>query len=276
MVKRIGALAAADVFGVDRCAVSVGAGCQSVAKRSNKPGRAAQHCRIVRLCADLPLKERLTKLAGLRIGGPDPPNAQLFASVGLDADRDIEMLVFRGPEQNKEFADSRVDALYAHTPYLETVLVDQDAVMIVNQSVARSPQLAARQIHALVVSRRLVSEQPQTVTALVPARIARAQTLVIEIVAARSLRYREEFPDMNRRHVETIVSIYEPAIPADPRVAAEGFEPALRLFPASRKAPDLAGIKLTEFVAPQFATDALCSLATQPAGKSIPQVIPFL
>jgi ABC-type nitrate/sulfonate/bicarbonate transport system substrate-binding protein len=168
------------------------------------------------------------------------------------------MVIFRGNEQNEAFGDGRVDALYAHTPYLEKALVDQDAVMLVDQSKGDVPKLAVRQIHALAVSRRMADEHKETVQALVRA-IARAQQLIHRDQRAAVQAILHEFPDMDERHVAKVVSIYAPAIPRTPRVSADGFLAALDLFPASRKRPDLAGINLTEFVAPQFAeavTDA--------------------
>lgn len=222
-----------------------------------------------KLSADLPLQERLQKLAGLRIGvAPNPPTRlrALFASQGLDADRDIKMVIRRGFEQNDAFDDGEVDALYAHTPYLEEALVDQDAVMIVNQSAGEAPKLAVRQIHALVVSRRLASEQRETVTALVRA-IVRAQKLIHDDQPAAVAAIRKEFPVLKRRKVETIVKIYEPAIPRSPRVSAEGFQAALDLFPASRPRPDLAGINLADYVAPQFVEEVVAAQEKTPAAK---------
>jgi ABC-type nitrate/sulfonate/bicarbonate transport system substrate-binding protein len=221
-----------------------------------------------KVTSELPLKERLTKLAGLRIGvAPNPPTRlrALFAAEGLDADREIEMVILRGRDQNEAFSDGRVDALYAHTPYLEKALVDQDAVMIVNQSRGESPKLSVRQIHALWVSKRMASAEREKVTAMVRA-IARAQQLIHRDLKGTTAALLREFPDMDRRHVETIVAIYEPAIPRTPRVTAEGFKPALDLFPATRKAPDLSGIDLQDFVAADFATAALKSLETKAAG----------
>lgn len=202
-----------------------------------------------------PLKERLAKLAGMRIGvAPNPPTRlrALFASVGLDADRDIRMVIFRGNEQNEAFGDGRVDALYAHTPYLEKALVDQDAIMVVDQSKGEVPKLAVRQIHALAVSRTMAKEHKETVQALVRG-IARAQQLIHRDQRAAVQAILHEFPDMDERHVTKVVSIYEPAIPRTPRVSADGFQAALDLFPASRKRPELSGIDLNEFIAPEFA-----------------------
>lgn len=46
-----------------------------------------------------------------------------------------------------------MDAIYAHTPYLGTAVVEQDGVLIVNQSAGEVPELADRQIHMLVTTR---------------------------------------------------------------------------------------------------------------------------
>ncbi len=171
----------------------------------------------------------------------------------------IELVILRGREQNRGFAEGRVDALYAHTPYLETALVDQDAVMLVNQSAGEVPKLAVRQIHSLAVSRRLAKDNPDAVRALVRA-VIRGQRLLHADRAAAVRAILKEFPEMNERHVQTVVDIYEPAIPRTPRVSADGFQAALDLFPATRQRPDLAGIDLNQFVAPEFVDAALQSL----------------
>jgi ABC-type nitrate/sulfonate/bicarbonate transport system substrate-binding protein len=220
-----------------------------------------------KLKAASPLKERLVGLAGLRIGvAPNPPTRlrALFASAELDADSEIKMVILRGKEQNDAFADGRVDALYAHTPYLEKALVDQDAIMLVNQSKGEIPKLSVRQIHALAVSRRLQAQQRETVVALVRA-IARAQQLIHRDRAAAVQAVLHEFPEMQRPLVERVVEIYEPAIPQSPRVSAEGFQAALDLFPASRKPPDLSGIDLSEFVATEFVEATAAPPTRKPA-----------
>jgi hypothetical protein len=45
-------------------------------------------------------------------------------------------------------------------------------------------------------------------------------------------------------------------------VTVEGIRPALALFPATKKAPDLDGIDLAAYVAPRFAEDAARATAT--------------
>ncbi len=220
-----------------------------------------------KLDATLTLKDRLTGLSGLRIGvAPNPPTRlrALFASAGLDADNQIKMVILRGQEQNAAFADGRVDALYAHTPYLEKALVDQDAIMLINQSKGEIAKLSVRQIHALVVSRRFKTERRETVAALVGA-IARAQQLIHRDRPAAVRALLHEFPEMQRALVEKIAEIYEPAIPQTPRVSANGFQAALDLFPATRQRPDLSGIDLTEFVATEFADAVIAPAAAKSA-----------
>ena len=212
-----------------------------------------------KLSASAPLLDRLRGLHGLKIGvAPGPPTRlrALFASQGLDADREIEMVIVHGRDQNEAFAAGKVDALYCHTPYLETALVEQDAVVLVHQSGGEVAKLAARQIHALVVSQALAKTNPERVFAMTRA-IYRAERTVHADRAAAERAVLHEFPAMDPRKVETIVRLYEPAVPATPRVSVEGIDPALVLFPASRAAPDLGKIDLHDYVAPAFAERAV-------------------
>ncbi len=141
--------------------------------------------------------------------------------------------------------------------------MDQDAIMLVNQSKGDVPKLAVRQIHALAVSRRLATEHHEMVQALVRA-IARAEQLIHRDQPAAVRALLHEFPEMKETHVVKVVEIYEPAVPRTPRVSAEGFQAALDLFPASRQRPNLSGIDLTQFVDPRFVE------ALEKAGKDDP------
>jgi ABC-type nitrate/sulfonate/bicarbonate transport system substrate-binding protein len=212
-----------------------------------------------KMSANAPLRERLLSLQGLRVGvAPGPPTRlrALFASEGLDADRIVQIVVRHGKDQNDAFAHDQCDALYAHTPYVETALDDQDAVMLVNQSAGDAPPLAMRQIHALVATQSFLAEQRPVVGAMVRA-LARAETLVHADRGAAEDAVMRAIPSLERRHVHTIVGLYQPAVPETPRVSADGLMPALALFPASRKAPSLDGIALEDFVAPQVLDEAL-------------------
>jgi ABC-type nitrate/sulfonate/bicarbonate transport system substrate-binding protein len=211
-----------------------------------------------KLRTDVPVAERLFALRGARIGvapGPPPRLRALFASVGMNADTDVELVIIHGKDQNEAFANRSVDAHYCHTPYLEKALVDQDARLLVNQSGGEAPVLATRQIHALAVTERFIQQGEGRVFALVRA-VQRAQDLVHNDRAATVAALSHALPHFDRRHLERIAAIYEPAVPASPAVSTEAIAPALALFPASRSAPDLTNVDLRAHVAPRYAERA--------------------
>ncbi len=206
-----------------------------------------------------PLAERLQGIKGLKVGiAPGPPTRlrALFASVGMDVDRDIQMVVMPPEEENQAFGEGRVDALYAHTPFLERALVQQNAVILVNQSRGEVPELAGRQIHVLVAARSFAASKPEALAALTKA-IARAERLLHDDQKASVEAVLKAVPGLDRRLVETIVSIYEPAIPQTPAVSIEGIQVANKLFPESQTPPDLSKVNLADYIAPQFAQQAI-------------------
>ena len=212
-----------------------------------------------KMSATAPLRERLLSLKGLRVGvAPGPPVRlrALFASEGLDADALVKMVVRHGKDQNEAFVHDECDALYAHTPYVETALDDEDAVVLVNQSAGDAPPLAMRRIHALVARQDFLAAQRPVVVAMVRA-LARAEQLVHADRAAAEEAVLRDLPSLDRRHVHTIVGLYQPAVPETPRVSVDGLAPALALFPASRTAPSLEGVPLAAFVAPGVLDEAM-------------------
>jgi ABC-type nitrate/sulfonate/bicarbonate transport system substrate-binding protein len=216
------------------------------------------------LSRDQPLAERLRRLRGLRVGVAPHPRTRLralFASVGFDAARDVQMVVLRGRDQNAAFSERRVDALFAHTPYLERALVADGAKLIVHLSGGEVPALAGRQIHTLAVARRLAEERPEVVLSLVRA-LARALRLVHRDRPAALRALLREFPSRDRRQLEAVLALYEPALPETPLVSTYGLLRAAELFPEGRVAPDLRDIALAEFVNPRFAEKAIEDLAS--------------
>ena len=87
--------------------------------------------------------------------------------------------------------------------------------------------------------------------------IARAEQLVHADRIAAEEAVMRAIPSLDRRHLHTLVGLYQPAIPETPRVSIDGLAPALALFPSSRTAPSLAGVTLTEFVAPGVLDEAM-------------------
>jgi NitT/TauT family transport system substrate-binding protein len=212
------------------------------------------------LALSMPLEDRLNALRGLRIGvapGPMSRLRVLLATAGLDAASDIDMVIVPGEEQNLFFEERRVDALYAHTPFLEKSLVDQGGVMIVRQSAGEVQELANRQIHMLVTTQEYAGTHPEVLTRMATA-VYRAQQLIhadrqAAVQAIRRSGVQLQDPDT----LETLVEIYEPAIPLTPEVSTEGALRELALFPSRRSMPDLSGIDMTAFVDNRFAERAV-------------------
>jgi NitT/TauT family transport system substrate-binding protein len=228
------------------------------------------------MSASAPLRDRLLSLKGLRIGvAPGPPVRlrKLFASEGLDADAIVKIVIRHGQDQNDAFAHDQCDALYAHTPFVETALDDQDAVVLVNQSAGDAPALAMRQIHALVARREFLETQRPVVVAMVRA-IARGEQLVHADRAAAEDAVMRALPSLERRHVHTIVGLYQPAVPDTPRVRSDQLPPALALFPSSRTAPSLDGVPLAAFVAPGVLDEANRAAVGASVLPELPETVP--
>ena len=210
--------------------------------------------------ADMPLAERLNGIRGIRVGvAPNAPTRLrvLFDSVGLDADSDIEMVILGGEQQNPAFEEGRVDALFSHTPFLEEALVNQGAVMLVNLSAGEFPELTNRIYHAMTTTRDYADANPDVIVSIARA-LHRAQQLIhTDVASTVSALLRSGVQGNDPDLLETIVVIYEPAIPRTPEVSVEVVLRQLELFPALLTRPDLSGIDLTKYVEPRFAQEAI-------------------
>ena len=203
-----------------------------------------------------PLKEKLESLKGLKIGvapGPVTRLRILFESVGLDADQHVELVIVGGGAQNQAFGDGQVDAIYAHTPYLETALVRQGGVEFVDQAGGEVPELGGRQQHVMLATRQYIDQNPEKIEKLTRA-IYRAQQLArSDIDGAVNALIKSGVQGLDQELVRTAVETYAPALPLTPQVSVEGILTQLSLFPDHQEAPDLTGIDLSLYVAPQFA-----------------------
>jgi NitT/TauT family transport system substrate-binding protein len=206
------------------------------------------------------LADRLAALRGLKIGvapGPVSRLRVLATAAGLDPDTDIDIVTVPGEAQNESFGSRSVDALYAHTPYLETAVWEQDGVLLVNQSAGEIPALADRQIHMLVTTRQFRDANPEVLLRMTRA-IYRAQRLIhadrqptLDAIRASDVRLRAPAA------LELIVELYAPAVPETPAVSAEGALAELAFFPGRRAPPDLSGIDMTIYIDNGFAAQAL-------------------
>jgi len=212
-----------------------------------------------KLSPSTPLPERLKGMQGLRIGAASqvPPRLRtLFATAGMDIDRDIQLVDVPGAQQNQAFEEKRVDALYTHTPHLEVALVEQGGVLLVNQSGGEVQELNNMAYHSLVTTKNFAGASPKVIAALTRG-VYRAQKLVhADQKAAVDAMFRA-VPGLDRKLAETIVAIYEPAIPKTPDVSIEGMKRTLPLIPIFGARPDLNKINLADYIAPQFAKEAV-------------------
>lgn len=216
-----------------------------------------------------PLKERLSRLRGLRIGVAPHPRSRLvalFRSQGLDVEAIAQVVVVPGKQQDDALARGEVDALYAHTPFLENALVDQGAVVVANQSGGEVAALTGRQIHALAVKRSLAQAKPDVVRALVRA-IARAESRIHERPEEAVNDVLRALPARAPEKVRVLVSLYAPAVPKTPRVSVEAIRKEVAFYPEGGEPPRLDGIDLRPFVASDLAASRRASF-----GRSGPLV----
>ena len=203
------------------------------------------------ISAALPLHDRVAGLKGATIGYPPAAYARLralLASQGLDIDKDVHAKVLLARAQNDAFKDKALDAALLATPHLEKAVTSDGAVVMVNLARGEAPELASRQTHVLAVSRRTWQERRELINAVASA-IAEAERLIHSAQGETVDALAKAFPGRDRRELETIVALYEPAVPATPEVRAEDIAPALSLVPEGVPKPDLAGVDLAPFVA---------------------------
>ncbi len=207
-----------------------------------------------------PLLDRLQALKGLRIGVANEPPRRLrvlFALAGMDVDRDIQMTIVPGEEQNAAFAAGTVDALYTHTPFLEEALVKDGAVLMVNQSAGEVSPLSNGEIHSMAAMRVYADAHPDVLLAVTRA-IARAESLLhTDADAAAKALVKAGVPTPSAKHLATIIGLYRVAVPATPRVSAAAVERNATLYPARPTMPDFTKVHAADFLAPGFAEQAV-------------------
>jgi len=199
-----------------------------------------------RLDRHAPIRARLEGIRGLKLGiAPHPPTRlrAMYAAAGLDADRDVSLVILHGKEQNAAYRSGQVDALFAHTPYVEQAIVKDEAVVLVDPCSGEVPELAHRQIHALATTRAFLGSRRPVIEAFVRA-IAKGQSLVHRSRPEALAVLRARMPERDPRELATIVDLYEPAIPKSPAVSAAKIPGAVEMFPAGMPRPDLTGIDL--------------------------------
>jgi ABC-type nitrate/sulfonate/bicarbonate transport system substrate-binding protein len=203
------------------------------------------------------LTERLRALGDVLIGiAPNPPPRlrALYREAGVPLDED-QLVVLGGRQQNAAFRAHEVDALYAHTPFLETALVDDDAVVVVDQAGGEGAAMRGRTIHGLCVSRELLAHEPDTVGRLVVALDEGAALLrTDEAMAAAALS--RALPAGRDEKDKALVHLYRGAIPETLVPTVAGVRASLTLFPATRTPPELSDARLAEHLDGRWAEAA--------------------
>jgi ABC-type nitrate/sulfonate/bicarbonate transport system substrate-binding protein len=208
------------------------------------------------------VKERLTALKGTTLAYPPAGYGRLKAllvSQGLDIDRDFKPTVLLARDLGTPFKDKSIEAAYLLSPFLEKVVASGDAVVVVDQAKSEVPELANRQTNVLAVTRRTLTERRPAVVAAVRAiadaerRIHASQPEAVEALI-------HELAGRDRAELEAAVRLYEPGVPETPEVRAQDLAPALALIPESVPKPELGGVDLASFVAPDVLEAARASV----------------
>ena len=212
------------------------------------------------LSATAPLPERLDAIRGLRIGVAQEASNRLralFATVGMDADQDVEIVPLHGEDQIPALSDGTVDALYTHTPFLEEALVDLQAFMLVNQSSGEVPEMSRLQIHGLMATQSTIDGNPEALLRVTRA-VYRAQKLIrsnpnaaVDAVLASGV------PGLLEPRVEALIGIYGPAIPRTPLVLPSSVVRTAELWEGRPNHPDFTQIDVRDYITNRFAWEAI-------------------
>ena len=214
----------------------------------------------------LSLKEKLLLLKGKTIGvasGPVSRLNKLFEVANIKPDSLFQIKIISGKEQNQAFAEGQVDALYAHTPYLEKAITENNGFILINQSAGEVPEMANRHIHLMVAQKDFIKNNPETISKICEA-IYKAQKLVhSDKQAALEAIRKSEIKLQAPNALEILFDIYEPAVPKNPEVFGEILVKELDLFPSSREIPQLDSIAIAKNMDNTFAQKAVQSLKTK-------------
>ncbi|MEM6730875.1 MAG: ABC transporter substrate-binding protein, partial [Myxococcota bacterium] len=189
-----------------------------------------------------PLRDRLLGLKGLKLGvarHPPPRLRALFESQGLNVDDVVETVHVGGKKQNRAFAKGEVDVLFAHTPYLERALLEQEAVLLVRLSRGDVPELSSRVIHTFTFLPEMQRERPAVAKAIADevtqwlGKLRTNPSSAVDVLA-------RAFPARERKELELIVELYHRAVPETPALNRQGLERSLSFYPEGYARPNVS------------------------------------
>jgi ABC-type nitrate/sulfonate/bicarbonate transport system substrate-binding protein len=196
--------------------------------------------RTWQLSAGASLGERMAKLRGRRIGvagGPRPRLEQLLYAADMTG-ADVHLQTVPGEEQNAALASGEVDAIFAHTPYLERSLVTGDGVLWVDVSRGEVPRLRNLLVHALLCGKPALRERRADIRAVLRA-LAQARELLRGDAQAATAALAAGLGEPVTPELARLVDLYRPALPSDLSPRTEELTASIPLFPAlAERVPD--------------------------------------
>ena len=186
------------------------------------------------LTADSPLEERLLGLKGLRLAHPPGPLGvntakAVVEAAGLDPAQDVELVPTAGEDEAGALREGLIDAFVGHHPYLEEVIVDGTAIMLLHLTGGELPSIGAFPNQVLALSPDSIARNEDALRAVLAA-LQEAQRAIREDPAVATQALAAAFRDLSADVLEQGVSIYAPGVPESPVITEEAYQTALRIF----------------------------------------------
>lgn len=185
------------------------------------------------LTAESPLAERLRGLEGLRLAHPPGPLGintamAVVAAAGLEPAQ-VELVPTAGQDEAGALRDGLIDAFVGHHPYIEEVIVDGTAMMLVHLTGGELPLVGGFPNQVLAVTPDAVSGKAELLRTVLSA-LQEAQQAIREDPAVAAQALAVAFPDLSGPILEQGVSIYAPGVPETPAITEEAYQIVLAIF----------------------------------------------
>ena len=186
------------------------------------------------LTADSPLEERLQGLKGLRLAHPPGPLGvntarAVVEAAGLDPAVDVEFVPTAGADEAGALREGLINAFVGHHPYLEDVIVDGTAIMLLHLTGGELPSIGGFPNQVLALSPDSIAGNEDVLRAVLAA-LQDAQRAIRDDRAVATQALAAAFPDLSAGVLEQGVSIYAPGVPESPVITEEAYGTALRIF----------------------------------------------
>ncbi len=185
------------------------------------------------LTAESPLEERLRGLEGFRLGHPPGPLGintakAVVEAAGLDPAQ-VELVPTAGEAEPGALREGLIDAFVGHHPYLEDVIVDGTALMLVHLSGGELPSIGGFPNQVLAVTPDAVSGNAEVLRAVLAA-LQEAQQAIRADSSVATNALAAAFPDLSPAILEQGVSIYAPGVPETPVITEEAYQTVIEIF----------------------------------------------